>query len=204
MYTAKAPYLARLLYFNRLWRIDASGKNLYLTFDDGPDPEVTTWVLSQLKKFDAKATFFCVGKNVKEHLNVYQQIISEGHQTGNHTQDHLHGWQREEKEYIENTAECKKYVSSNLFRPPYGKMKNRQSKAISKEYKIVMWDVLSGDFDTNISKEKCLQNVLQNTRKGSIIVFHDSKKAFEKLQYVLPKVLEHYAKKGFSFKGIPS
>lgn len=190
-------------------------KEIYLTFDDGPTPEITNFVLNELKKYNAKATFFCIGKNIKNHPTIFKQIIKDGHSIGNHTQDHLNGWKNNNTSYIANVFSCeqtiKKHFSnsklktqnSKLFRPPYGKIKKKQAQVlIEKGYKIIMWSVLSGDFDTKLSKEKCLQNVLKHTTNGSIVVFHDSVKAAEKVKYVLPKMLEHFNKRGFVFKAI--
>jgi peptidoglycan/xylan/chitin deacetylase (PgdA/CDA1 family) len=193
------------------WRFSISKKEIYLTFDDGPTPEITTFVLNELKKHNAKATFFCIGKNISTHPEIFKQIIKEDHSVGNHTQNHLNGWKNKTQDYIKNTLEVErtlqlsnfKTLKLNLFRPPYGKIKQKQAKyLLSKGYKIIMWSVLSGDFDTNLSKEKCLQNVLKNTSNGSIVVFHDSVKAAEKIKYVLPKVLEYFSKRGFEFKAI--
>lgn len=193
------------------WRFFDTKKEIYLTFDDGPTPEITQFVLSKLKDYKAKATFFCIGKNIKNHPEIFSEIISDGHSIGNHTQNHLNGWKSSNISYINDFLACENVISSkveksqniNLFRPPYGKIKKSQAKEIlRKGYKIIMWDVLSADFDTTISKEKCLQNVLENTKNGSIIVFHDSVKAFEKLEFALPKVLKTFSEKGFVFKAI--
>ena len=186
-------------------------KEIYLTFDDGPTPEITSFVLEQLKKYNAKATFFCIGKNIKNHPEIFKQITDDNHSIGNHTQNHLNGWKSKTQDYISNTFEAKKTIKQFsrstvqhlLFRPPYGKINRKQAKILlEKGYKIIMWSVLSGDFDTNLSKEKCLQNVLKHTSKGSIVVFHDSKKASEKVKYVLPKVLDYFSKEGYKFKAI--
>jgi peptidoglycan-N-acetylglucosamine deacetylase len=192
---------------------------IYLTFDDGPIPEITPWVLSTLKKYKAKATFFCVGANIKKHPHILQQIIAEGHSIGNHSFNHLNGWKTKTKKYIENIEMCAQEIVNGvnnhqlssllhtplLFRPPYGKMKQSQyshligSGPLNTQYSIIMWDVLSGDFDQKISEEKCLKNVLTKTREGSIVVFHDSIKAKKNLVYVLPKFLEYFSEKGFAF-----
>ena len=193
------------------WRFFDTKKEIYLTFDDGPTPEITQFVLSELKKYNAKATFFCIGKNIKRHPNIFKQIISDGHSIGNHTQNHFNGWKNTTEDYLENVLECNKTITQlnnytikqQLFRPPYGKIKKSQAKEILKKgYKIIMWDVLSADFDTTISKEKCLQNVLKNTKNGSIIVFHDSVKAFPRMEYALPKFLKSFSEKGFIFRAI--
>jgi peptidoglycan/xylan/chitin deacetylase (PgdA/CDA1 family) len=186
-------------------------KNIYLTFDDGPHPEITEWVLNLLKKYNAAATFFCVGENITKHPGVFEEIIFQNHTVGNHTFNHLNGWKSPNKDYIHSVLKAEEVIhnskfinhKSYLFRPPYGKIKTSQAKFLIKEgYEIVMWDVLSADFDQNTSKEKCLQNVLKNTKPGSIIVFHDSEKAFKNLEYVLPKVLEYFSEKGFTFKAL--
>ncbi|WP_026724374.1 polysaccharide deacetylase family protein [Flavobacterium sasangense] len=191
---------------NLVWDIPNSDNKIYLTFDDGPIPEVTEWVLNILKSKDIKATFFCIGDNMKKHPEVYKRILAEGHQTGNHTFNHLNGWNTETNHYIENFKLCETEHSklntkhSFLFRPPYGKIKPSQSKTIRQfGYKIIMWDVLSYDFDSTVSEEKCLENVISNTEQGSIIVFHDSVKAEKNLKYALPKAIQVLKDKGFVF-----
>ena len=193
------------------WRFLSKKKEIFLTFDDGPTPEITEFILSELKKHDAKATFFCIGKNIKNHPELFSQLISDGHSIGNHTQNHLKGWKTNTKDYVDNVLECNKTITQfnnttikqQLFRPPYGKIKKSQAKELLKRgYKIIMWDVLSADFDTTISNEKCLQNILDNTTKGSIIVLHDSVKAAERMKYALPRVLKTFSDKGYVFKAI--
>ncbi len=213
-YFIKTPRILKQILSRYTWCFGSDKKEIYLTFDDGPVPEVTEFVLDQLKKYNAKATFFCIGDNIKKHSSIFCQIINEGHSVGNHTFNHLNGWKTNNDSYIENIELCESIISnkseissnlnlSKLFRPPYGKLKKSQSKQlIKKGYKIIMWDVLSADFDTSITKEKCLKNVLENTKNRSIIVFHDSIKASEKLYYILPKVLEEFTKKGYTFKAI--
>ena len=210
LYITKTPKSIQRIFSKYLWRFSSDKKEIYLTFDDGPTPEITHFVLEQLKKFEAKATFFLIGKNVTNHPELYQQILNENHTVGNHTNNHLNGFKTKTKEYLKNVLEAENVIwstnkksATKLFRPPYGRIKSKQAKEIQKlGYKIIMWSVLSADFDVTISKEKCLQNVLKNTQNGSIIVFHDSVKASEKLTYVLPKVLEFYTEKGFTFKAI--
>lgn len=174
-------------------------KKIYLTFDDGPVPEVTPWVLDLLKQNDIKATFFCVGANVEKHPKIYQRMLAEGHSVGNHTHNHLNGWETKSENYFDNIENCAQLVSTRLFRPPYGRMKRSQRTHLGDRYSIVMWDVLSGDFDKSTSAEKCLDNVITNTRNGSIIVFHDSVKASQNLVYALPRFIEHSKKEGFEF-----
>jgi peptidoglycan/xylan/chitin deacetylase (PgdA/CDA1 family) len=205
-YFIKTPIIIKLIFNRWVWSFSKKEKNLYLTFDDGPTEEITDWTLNQLNKYNAKATFFCIGKNIEAHPELFRKISLQGHSLGNHTNNHLNGSKSTLKEYLLNTEEAEQYFDKNdskLFRPPYGKFSLKQSRKIrEKGYKIIMWDVLSADFDTEILNKKCLENVIKNTQNGSIIVFHDSIKASEKLKYVLPKVLEYYNEKGFSFKSI--
>lgn len=203
-YVVKIPFFVKLLYPKRLWHFSRKQKAIYLTFDDGPIPEVTPWVLEQLKNYKAKATFFCIGANIEKHPEIFEQIKTDGHRVGNHTFNHLNATKTSLSEYLANTEKAAAYFTSPfLFRPPYGKLDNTKATALlKKNYKIVMWDVLSADFDPNCSPEECLKNVLENTENGSIIIFHDSLKAEEKLRYSLPKVLEYYSKKGVAFKAI--
>ncbi|MGB3005281.1 MAG: polysaccharide deacetylase family protein [Chitinophagaceae bacterium] len=200
-YFIKTPWWLKKVYPNRIWSIDTNEKNIYLTFDDGPHPVVTTFVLDELAKYNAKASFFCIGKNVQSFPEIYNRIITEGHRVGNHTQNHLNGWETNNEPFLADVSEASKYIQSDLFRPPYGRIRSAQVKEL-KNYKIVMWDVLSGDFDESLSKEKCLQNVIRKTSNGSIVVFHDSEKAFQRLKYVLPLVLDFFRDSGYSFKSI--
>jgi peptidoglycan/xylan/chitin deacetylase (PgdA/CDA1 family) len=201
-YTAHIPQWFSKLNSSMVWSIATKQKELYLTFDDGPHETVTPFVLDQLKEFNAKATFFCIGKNVKKHPQIYQRILNEGHATGNHTFNHLNGWKTKNSLYINDIAEASDYIDSKLFRPPYGKISPFVSKILRKkfQYKIIMWNVLSADFDESLSPEKCMQNVLLYTRPGSIIVFHDSTKAWDRMSFALPKILRYFTEKEFSFK----
>ena len=194
----KTPKFVTWLFPKRIWAFSRTENKVYLSFEDGPIPEVTPWVLDQLKAYNAKATFFCIGENIKKHSEIFKRIISEGHTFGNHTFNHLKGTETASEKYIQNVDAFEKSIEnlkiqkSNLFRPPYGKITKKQAKILQKKgYKIVMWDVLSYDWDKEVSEEKCLQIVLQNIQPGSIVVFHDSVKAEKNLRYVLPKVLEN-------------
>ena len=204
-YLNNTPKFLRSLYKGRVWDIPNEGQELYLTFDDGPHPEVTVFVLDLLAKFNAKATFFCIGKNVEKYPHIYERILMEGHAVGNHSMNHLNGSKVKDKVYLDDIAEAQKFISSSLFRPPYGRLSNFQQKQLQAarfNFKIIMWSVLSADFDLTITHERCLQNVLLHTKSGSVIVFHDSEKARKNLEYALPKTLEYFADKGFTFKKI--
>lgn len=204
MYLVKSNFLLRSIYPHRTWRQCTKGeKVLYLTFDDGPHETATPFALEQLQLFQAKATFFCIGKNVVEHPGIYQQIVAEGHATGNHTFNHLNGWKTGTAAYLENIREARKVIASDLFRPPYGRMTKEQEKIFLQEnprHRIIMWDILSGDFDTNISGGKCRDNVLKNAGSGSVVVFHDSAKAFDRMKVALPATLAHFSKAGYTFR----
>ncbi len=204
MYLSKTPTFIQKLFPNFVWRIpDAKGK-LYLSFDDGPIPEVTPWVLDTLAQYDAKASFFCVGDNVDRHPDIYARILEDGHTVGSHTQNHLSGWKSENLEYFLNARKCARRVNSSLFRPPYGKLTRSQAQFLQRHYTIVMWDVLSGDFDAEISAEKCLKNIITSATDGSIIVLHDSLKTADKLREILPTILEHFIALGYSFETLGS
>lgn len=198
-----------LLFPKYIWRLPNTDKKIYLTFDDGPISEVTEWVLDILKHENIKATFFCIGDNIKKHPEVFRRIISENHAIGNHTFNHLNGWKTAAKYYIENVQLCEEeilkhtHLKSKLFRPPYGKIRRTQASAIQNlGYKIIMWDVLSYDFDKDLRQEECLFKVVKNTSSGSIIVFHDSLKANNNLKFILPKAIQLLKKKGFVFDKI--
>ena len=207
MYLIKTPFWLRAIYSNCTWKMPAKDKVIYLTFDDGPDPEATPFVLAYLKKYNAKATFFCIGNNVLKHPNIYESVLKDGHRVGNHTYDHLNGWQTENQLYIENVKDAKNMIESNLFRPPYGRIKKSQIKLLKQSDSlpnhIIMWDVLSGDFDQKIDGETCARNVIKNTVPGSIIVFHDSQKAWDRISVALPIVLEYFSNLGYRMELIP-
>jgi peptidoglycan/xylan/chitin deacetylase (PgdA/CDA1 family) len=201
----KTNWIIKKTFPNYTWDLPNTGNKVYLTFDDGPIPEITEWVLGELKNYNAKATFFCIGDNINKHPEIFKKVITEGHAIGNHTFNHLNGWKTTTDTYLENFKRCEKIIQKftinlkpKLFRPPYGKIKTTQAKEIRKlGYKIIMWDVLSADFDQNLSKEDCLVNVLSNIESGSVIVFHDSIKAFKNLEYVLPRTLDYLKENNF-------
>jgi len=203
MYLAKTPRFIQNLFPNFVWNIPGADKEVYLTFDDGPIPQVTPWVLNELAKYDAKATFFCVGENIEKYPDVFQQVKDAGHTVGSHTYNHLNGWLvSDNRPYYRSVKKCAELVDSPLFRPPYGKLKPKQAQLLQRHYRIIMWDVLSGDFDPNISPEQCLRNVTTHAKSGSIIVFHDSIKAKESMTYALPRALEYLSEAGYTFKSL--
>jgi len=201
-YLYKTPRLLKWYYPDLIWDFTSAEKCVYLTFDDGPTKEYTQWILEQLTVFNAKATFFCIGNNVETCKDEFQAIINEGHAIGNHTYNHMNGWNNSLLSYLRDIRKCDALYKSKLFRPPHGRMSNKQSAALTKEYKIIMWDVLSGDFDTNLSGEDCYNAVVDSVVNGSIIVFHDSKKADARLKIALPMVLAELTARGFTFKSI--
>jgi len=181
--------LLKAIFGSLVWNIQTKDPLLFLTFDDGPIPEVTPWVLDQLEAAHAKATFFCIGDNVRKHPEIYRAVLEKGHAVGNHTFHHLNGWKTTNEEYFADTEKCSRLVQSPLFRPPYGKIKPGQVSKLKSDYKIIMWDVLSKDYDQSLSGEACLKRVIRNAGPGSILVFHDSLKAKDRLEFALPKVL---------------
>jgi peptidoglycan-N-acetylglucosamine deacetylase len=204
-YTVKSPWWLKSIYPSLIWRLPADGKTLYLTFDDGPHPSITPFVLEELRRCDARATFFCIGNNVQQYPQIYRRILMEGHRVGNHTQDHLNGWKVGDRRYLENIRSAAQRIDSNLFRPPYGRISLFQSallRSSSLRYKIIMWDVLSADFDRSLTGERCARNVIKYAKAGSIVVFHDSEKAFDRLKFALPAVLQHFSGLGYRFSGI--
>lgn len=211
----KIPNLVKKLYPHRIWSGPKGNRDVYLTFDDGPIPGVTPWVLDQLKAYNARATFFCIGENIEKHPDIFSRILVEGHSVGNHTHNHLNGWKTDRTNYLVNTGKAQKVIMNewskifkdqnkpNLFRPPYGKLKANQARALrSKGYRIVMWDVLSRDYSNTVTPETCYENVIRHTENGSIIVFHDSLKAAPNLEHTLPRVLHTLARQGYRFRGL--
>ena len=206
-YLVKTPWWLKKIYPSLVWDMPADDKAIYLTFDDGPHETITPMVLQHLKLYNAKATFFCIGNNVAKNETIYKSIIDDGHATGNHTFNHLSGWKTKDDVYLQNIAAAAKYIQSNLFRPPYGRITKFQAGLLQKSaaaYNIIMWNLLSGDFDVHLSPQKCLHNVVRNARPGAIVVFHDSEKASQRMIYALPRVLEYFSEKGYVFKAIES
>ena len=207
----KTARWVRQMFPQYIWKIETREPIIYLTFDDGPVPEVTEYVLDTLEQYQAKATFFCVGDNIRKHPDIYQKLIAGGHRTGNHTHNHLNGWKTVDAEYLENIGQCQQALQEvtphpikpkTLFRPPYGKVKRSQMRMLKAQYEVIMWDVLTYDFDAELTHEMCLEKAVQYTVPGSIVVFHDSVKSIDKVRYVLPRYLEHFAEQGFEFRRI--
>lgn len=204
-YFTKTPrWLKKLFPKGLVWDMPADGEpTVYITFDDGPHPNATPFALQQLNKYHAKATFFCVGDNVTKYPAIYEQVVQQGHAIANHTFNHMNGWKTENDIYLQNINKAQKHINSNLFRPPYGLIKRSQARQLKRKYpewKIVMWSVLSGDFDRDLSPEKCLENVLRHINPGSIVLFHDSEKAWDRMSYALPHVLAYCQEKGWKMK----
>ncbi len=213
MYLVKTPWWLRAIYPQLIWQMPTQEKIIYLSFDDGPHATATPFVLDILAQYNAKASFFCIGKNVLEHPAIYQRILNEGHAVGHHTQHHANGWKVSNDQYFSEIEEAAKLIHSPLFRPPYGRIKRAQIKQLMRTadsqlnmaqsaYKIIMWSVLSGDFDTTLSAAACTNNVLKNTGPGSIVVFHDSTKAWDRMSVALPAVLEHFSGMGYRFEAL--
>jgi peptidoglycan/xylan/chitin deacetylase (PgdA/CDA1 family) len=203
-YFYKTPAWLRWCYPKRIWQIETIEPVLYLTFDDGPHHTATPFVLDTLARYNAKATFFCIGKNVERYPDLYQRLREEGHQVGNHTHHHVNGWKTSVDSYLAEIEKASQYITSSLFRPPYGRITSKQAAALSQknrgEYKIVMWDLLSGDFDTRLSGEDCLSICKKRLSPGSIIVMHDSEKAWPRLSVMLPQLIEYAIGRGYNFK----
>jgi peptidoglycan/xylan/chitin deacetylase (PgdA/CDA1 family) len=204
-YFVKTPGWLKKIYPGCVWDMPVKEKTLYLSFDDGPHPSITPFVLQQLKKYNAKATFFCIGENVARHPSVFQQVIEEGHAVGNHSFSHLNGWKNSDSDYINNIKKAGEYINSRLFRPPYGRIKRSQLRRLKKgekKMKVVMWNILSGDWDMDLKPEKCYQQLKEKTRPGDIVVFHDSDKAWDRMSYSLPLFLEYFSLLGYQFRTI--
>jgi peptidoglycan-N-acetylglucosamine deacetylase len=204
MFLDTSNFWLKSLFPRRLWNLKPNddSKIIYLTFDDGPIPEVTPMVLELLDQYNAKATFFCVGDNVKKHPQIFQSLLKKGHSVGNHTFHHKNGWNTNSIEYLEDVKQCGELFKTNWFRPPYGKLRPSQAKEIEKTYTIVMWDILSRDFDPSYTPEKCTEHVIKNIKSGSIVVFHDSIKASENMFPCLRITLKTFSEQGFVFKSL--
>lgn len=196
-----SPWIKKF-YPDIVWDQRNGEKAVYLTFDDGPTPRITEIVLDLLDRYHAKGTFFCLGRNVERHPELFDEIKKRGHGTGNHTYSHLKGWHAKNHEYFNDIRLAGHLIGSKLFRPPYGQIKRSQIAYLKKHYRIILWEVMSHDYEQRISKEKSLRSVLRYAREGSIIVFHDSVKAYNKLSYILPAVLDHFSEKGLTFQAI--
>ncbi len=200
----KTPFILPLVYPELVWKKNTQDKVIYLTFDDGPIPEVTEFVRKTLAKFDAKATFFCIGENVAKYPELLSNLIADEHSIGNHTYNHLNGWKTPTLEYCDNVEKCAAILRDNgvitkLFRPPYGRIQKSQIRVLIPDYELIMWDVLSKDYNPNIDKETSWQQCKKHTSAGSIVVFHDSIKALATMQYVLPRFLEYFSSLGYRF-----
>ncbi len=205
----KTPLVVKKLLPDYIWEVSTTEKVIYLTFDDGPTPEITNWTLNILNQFNAHATFFCIGNNITKHPDIFQNILNNGHVIGNHSNTHLKGWRTKNQQYIFDIESCQEtiknhmYSGPKLFRPPYGQIKPKQGYALlALDYKIIMWNVLSFDWDKTVSPETCLNNVISKSEPGSIIVFHDSIKASANMTYALPKVLEYFSERNYKFKSL--
>lgn len=202
-YLLTVPNLLRNFFGDVIWEIPATDKVIYLTFDDGPFIKETQFVLDELDKHNAKATFFCIGKNVTAHPELYSQILQQGHITGNHTYNHLNGWKTDNDSYYNDIEKARKHIGGDLFRPPYGKITRRQVIALKKRgLTTIMWTAISADFDNSLTPQKCFENVMKHAKPGAIIVFHDSAKASKNLRYALPKVLDELSRQGYSFQAL--
>jgi len=197
---AKPPFLVKKLFSYLVWDIDTDKKNVFLTFDDGPHPEITTQVLNILAEYNVKATFFCVGENVQKYPDTFKLIMSKGHSVGNHSYNHLNGWKTKKSEYLNNVEQANTLIKSSIFRPPYGRITPIQIKALKKKYRIIMWSVLTYDFDSEVSKQQCYNNSIKHVSPGSIVVFHDSVKAANNMLFALPLFIQQMLKDGWIFK----
>lgn len=210
MHFYRTPYILTLLSNYLLWKVPTTSKEIYLTFDDGPIPQLTEYVLDLLKEFGAEATFFCVGDNIKKHPEIFCEVLKQGHAVGNHTFHHLKAWSTNNKSFLENVEKCDSMINdtgnepSSLFRPPHGQISPKLINDLKNGHKIIMWDVLTYDFNKQHPPEFSLKKAIQKTRPGSIVVFHDNYKAEKKLKYMLPRYLEHFSDLGYEFKKLPS
>ena len=203
MYFFKNPDIIKRIYPNKVWEKKSSEKKIFLTFDDGPTEQITPWILEQLRNFDIKATFFCLGKNIEKQPDLFKQLITEGHQIGNHTFNHENGWETNNYTYYKSILQTEKFTKNLLFRPPFGGLTMHKQKALVRYgFQVIMWDVMPGDFDKKLSKEECLKAAIDHTSKGSIIVFHDNIKAEKNMKYAFPRFVEHFLELGYEFETI--
>ena len=200
MFIEQPPWFYRALFPGVTWRMPAEPKCVYLTFDDGPIPEVTPWVLDTLDRFGVKATFFMVGDNVRKHPDIYQMVVDRGHRIGNHTFNHIQGWRYWTKNYLANVAKAAEYIPSDLFRPPHGHMRIPQTLLLQRKYRVIMWDVVTRDYSPHMTPEGVLQVVKRYTRTGSVIVFHDSLKSERNMRVAMPQAVEWLLAQGYTFK----
>lgn len=204
-YLVKTPWWLKKMYPGCVWDMPVKEKTLYLTFDDGPHPAITPFVLELLRKYNAKASFFCIGENAVRYPEVFQQVINEGHAVGNHTFHHINGWKTSDKDYMNDISKAREIIPGQLFRPPYGRLKRSQLKMLNQgenKMAIIMWNILAGDWDIHLDPSICFERVKKKTSEGDIIVFHDSEKAWERMSYSLPKLLEYFSSKGYVFDKI--
>jgi len=195
-----APFWLRAFYPKGLiWNVPTGKREVFLTFDDGPVPEATPVVLEILKKYNIKATFFCVGENVQKYPEIFNLLLNDGHAIGNHTFHHVKAWKTDYITYLSEVAQCQQHLHGNLFRPPHGQITRKLARDLQKDYRIIMWSALTGDYDKNISVNQCLANAVKNTKPGAIIVFHDSIKALDRMKYTLPEYIEYCIAEGYSF-----
>ncbi len=203
MYLVKTPRLVQHLFPNFVWNFpDTGSPEIYFTFDDGPHPDVTPWVLESLNSYNAEATFFSLGQNIAANPELFSAIRNAGHTAGNHSYSHPNGWETDYIEYFHDVRKGARIAGSDLFRPPFGKLLPGQARFLQRHYKIIMWDVLSGDFDETITPQQCYRNVVKYAAPGSIVVFHDTPRALKNLKYALPKLLDYFAQKNFTFKSV--
>jgi peptidoglycan-N-acetylglucosamine deacetylase len=204
-YLVKTPWWLKKLFPGCVWEGPGKEKTLYLTFDDGPHPTITSFILDLLKQYNAKATFFCIGDNVVKYSDVYQRLLAEGHAVGNHTQHHLNGWKTDDETYLNDIKEAQRYINSNLFRPPYGRITRSQLRKLSTaNYSLttIMWNILAGDWDADLKPERCYERIKNKITGGDIIVFHDSDKAWDRMSYAVPRLLKDFTEKGYHFEAL--
>lgn len=201
---ARVSQWLQVLYPKRMWKMDVQEKILFISFDDGPHEIITPQVLDMLAKHGAKATFFCLGKNVEQHPSIFERIMAEGHAVGNHSQHHLNGWKTPDEKYMDDVVAASRWIPSNLFRPPYGRLKSSQARRLQTAgFQVVMWSVLSADYDREMPKEKCAERVLKHIEPGAVVLFHDSEKAAKNMLYALEVLLKNAIEQGYRLEALP-